>query len=197
MSHQRLLGFAMAIAALGLASGCPSGTAPVPSPTPTATPEESPSPAETPSPSPTAMPTPSPSPTATVSPVPTATPSPVPTDAAAVSFKDGAFTPASVLVTSGGTVTWKNEDTEKHAVVSEEIGGTLNGGFRGTGDIEPGASRSVIFNGLGEKKYRCSYHPEETGTVTVMNEPVASPTPSPTPTPTGTPTATPTPTPTP
>jgi plastocyanin len=103
---------------------------------------------------------------ATTSPSPTPTPSPSPVTAATVSFKDGGFYPENVVITSAGTVTWKNESDGVHTITPKEIGT-----FRGTGDVEPTqSSRAVMFSGIGTKEYYCIHHPTEIGTVTVVGE---------------------------
>ena len=172
MPNRRLLSFSLALAALALVSGCPSGTAPTPSPEPSgsATPEVSPtpSPAATPTPSPEPMESPTPMASPSASPEPSPSPSPASQENATVSIKDGVLTPENVVVAANGAVTWLNDESEEsdvmHALVPVEIGD-----FRGTGNIDPGReSAPRQFNGPGIKKYFCSIHPEEKGTITVL-----------------------------
>jgi plastocyanin len=82
-------------------------------------------------------------------------------------FKDGGeLQSANVTIYQGGTVTWKNSDSQVHNIVPAELFD-----FRGTGDIEPSASsRAVLFNGLGTKAWYCTKHPDEKGTITVVEE---------------------------
>lgn len=172
MSKTRLLTFTLAIATIGLVQGCPgpaSTTNPTPAPTTTpAAQAASPSPSAEASPSPEASPTPSmepsPSPSPSESPSPTPSPSPSATDTATVSFKDSAMAPASVTIVQGGTVKFENDDTAVHSIVPSELFD-----FRGTGDIEPGStSRAILLNGLGTHTYYCSKHPDEKGSIMVV-----------------------------
>ena len=71
----------------------------------------------------------------------------------AVTITDGAFSPASLAVAPGDTVTWTNQDDRPHTVTA------ANGAFD-SGNLEPGASFSFTFTDAGTTGYACSYHPE-------------------------------------
>lgn len=116
---------------------------------------------------------------------------------AGVSIKDFAFTPSSVAVNVGGTVTWTNND----GGVSHSA--TANAGSFDTGVFASG-SRTVSLARAGTFGYHCSVHPFMQGTVTVAGPsstppppPVATPPPTPAPTPIPIVVATPEPTPAP
>ena len=77
--------------------------------------------------------------------------------------KGGGFDPANYWVVPGATVTWINTDQQSHTVTSNE--GEFN-----SGDIAPGSSYSYTFTGKGPHSYYCSYHPEEAGTIHVVEK---------------------------
>ena len=77
-----------------------------------------------------------------------------------IQLKAFAFTPASVTVRAGTTVTWKNLDEEPHTVVS-------NSGVFRSGALDQNDSFSFKFDEPGEYRFICSIHPHMQGTVTV------------------------------
>jgi len=77
-----------------------------------------------------------------------------------VTIKTFMFTPMSVSVTAGSTVTWKNADEEPHTVTSE------TGLFR-SGGLDTDQTFSFKFDKPGVYKYSCSIHPQMIGTITV------------------------------
>jgi plastocyanin len=69
------------------------------------------------------------------------------------------FTPGSVTVNIGDTVTWRNDDTAGHtATAASEFD---------TGAIAPGATAEITFATAGTFAYVCSIHPQMSGTVVV------------------------------
>ena len=80
--------------------------------------------------------------------------------AATVSIKNMAFSPGSLSVVTGSTVTWTNSDTTIHTVTAD------NGGFN-SGNIAIGATYSMVFSSAGTFSYHCILHPEMTGKVMV------------------------------
>jgi plastocyanin len=70
------------------------------------------------------------------------------------------FAPASLSVTAGSTVTWKNQDDEPHTVVSD------SGLFRSAA-MDTNESFSFRFDKPGTYTYACSIHPRMVGTVIV------------------------------
>jgi plastocyanin len=76
----------------------------------------------------------------------------------AVTIEGFAFSPGTVTVNVGDSVTWTNNDTAAH---------TATGSGFDTGNIADGASDSVTFQSAGTFDYACSIHPQMTGTVVV------------------------------
>ena len=67
------------------------------------------------------------------------------------------FSPGTVTVAVGGTVTWTNNDIVTHT--------TTQTGWNG--EVAPGARFARVFPTAGSFDYRCSIHTGMTGTVTV------------------------------
>jgi plastocyanin len=89
----------------------------------------------------------------------------------AVAISGFSFSPASVTVSVGDTVTWTNSDAQAHTATADDASwdtGTIAGS---------GATGAVTFTIAGAYPYHCSIHPTMTGTVTVQ---AAAPTPAPT-----------------
>jgi plastocyanin len=80
--------------------------------------------------------------------------------AASVSIKNMAFTPGTLSVAAGATVTWANSDSTIHTVTADD-------GSSNSGNIAIGATYSKVFNSAGTFSYHCSIHPEMTGKVIV------------------------------
>ena len=78
---------------------------------------------------------------------------------AKVSIDNFTFSPASIIVKVGDTVTWTNHDDIPHAVVSA-------GKFRSKA-LDTDNSFSFTFTAAGDYPYFCSLHPHMTGTVKV------------------------------
>lgn len=85
-----------------------------------------------------------------------------PSNTNAVTIENMAFTPASITVKKGTTVTWANKDPMTHTVT--EIDGQQG---PDSGNLEQGQSYSFTYNTVGTFKYNCSLHTYMTGTVTV------------------------------
>lgn len=78
----------------------------------------------------------------------------------AVAISGSAFSPATVTVTVGDTVTWANGDQISHTA-------TADGGSFDTGTLGNGDSNTVTFSTAGAFPYHCAIHPAMTGTITV------------------------------
>ena len=78
----------------------------------------------------------------------------------AVSIAGSAFSPPSLTVTVGDTVTWTNSDDIPHTA-------TADGGSFDTGTLDQGASNTVTFDTAGTFPYHCTIHPQMTGAITV------------------------------
>jgi amicyanin len=88
----------------------------------------------------------------------------------AVTISDFAFTPATLTVTAGDTVTWTNDDPIVHTATS------TTGAFD-SGDLVQKASYSVTFTTPGTYEYLCTPHPTMTGRI-VVEAAAAAPTPA-------------------
>ena len=77
-----------------------------------------------------------------------------------VTIQGDAFTPSSLTVKVGDTVTWINNDNHDHTVTSDN--GTFN-----SGNIANGSTFSFTFNTAGTYSYNCSIHTSMTGTIVV------------------------------
>jgi plastocyanin len=75
-------------------------------------------------------------------------------------MKDFMFTPMSVTVKAGDTVTWANKDDEPHTVVSD------NGLFRSAA-LDTDETFSFKFDKPGTYHFTCSIHPRMVGTIVV------------------------------
>ena len=71
--------------------------------------------------------------------------------AMAVTIKDYAFTPATLTVPAGTTVTWTNNDPVPHTA-------TASDGSFDSGNLNPGQSFSFTFATPGSFSYVCQYH---------------------------------------
>ena len=101
-----------------------------------------------------------------------------------VTIADFQFTPASITIHVGDTVTWTNHGPSAHTA-------TANNGSFNTGVLQKGQSASHTFNTAGTFTYICSIHPFMHGTVVVLAN-TTSTTPATTPTSTTPATTTPT-----
>ena len=79
----------------------------------------------------------------------------------AVSISGFSYSPGSVTVAVGDTVTWTNSDAQAHTATADDASWD-------SGSIGNGASGTVTFSTAGTFPYHCSIHPEMTGTVTVQ-----------------------------
>jgi hypothetical protein len=77
-----------------------------------------------------------------------------------VSIVDFLFSPGSVAVDAGGTVTWTNNGPSLHTV-------TATDGSFDSGQMAAGASFSHTFASAGTFSYFCAIHPDMVGSVTV------------------------------
>ena len=92
-----------------------------------------------------------------------------------VTIADFAFSPATVTIRAGDTITWTNDDAIVHTATS------TTGAFD-SGDLAPGKSYSVTFTTAGTYDYFCAPHPTMTGQIVVQ---AAAPAPTAAPSPAG------------
>ena len=81
----------------------------------------------------------------------------------AVQMANIAFTPASVTVTPGSTVTWTNNDSVPHTVSFGDQGP------QNSQTIDPGGTFQALFEGAGSYAYLCTLHPAMSGVVEVVD----------------------------
>jgi plastocyanin len=71
-----------------------------------------------------------------------------------------AFTPSTITVAAGTTITWTNQDMVVHNVTS-------NPALFSSGSLGNGATFSFKFSNKGTYSYSCTLHPSMVGTVIV------------------------------
>jgi plastocyanin len=101
---------------------------------------------------------------------PTSTPSAVKTQvqgAQTVNMQNFAFTPATITVPKGTTVTWINQDSANHQILNDATGTLGQGVLFSSNSLPKGASYSFKFDTAGTYPYHCSIHPSMKGTVVV------------------------------
>jgi len=79
-----------------------------------------------------------------------------------VTIQNFAFSPASITIKKGTTVTWTNKDSATHTVTESDSSTGPD-----SGDLANGKSYSFTYNQTGTFSYHCSIHPNMTGTVKV------------------------------
>jgi amicyanin len=81
--------------------------------------------------------------------------------ATTVSIDNFTFTPPTVTVKAGTTVTWSNKDDIPHGIAS------ANGAFTKSKALDTDDSYSFTFTTPGTYQYFCYIHPHMTGTIVV------------------------------
>src|ERR1700761_5492269 len=81
--------------------------------------------------------------------------------AGAISIDNFTFTPQTLTVKAGTTVTWTNRDDIPHGIASED------NAFSRSNALDTDASYSFKFTTPGTYKYFCYVHPHMTGTIVV------------------------------
>jgi plastocyanin len=89
-----------------------------------------------------------------------------------VTIAGRAFSPSSVTVRAGGTITFANDDDRAHTVTARD--GSFDSGVLGSG-----ARWARRFASAGTFRYFCAIHPEMTGLVTVPTSSGSVPPPAP------------------
>jgi plastocyanin len=79
-----------------------------------------------------------------------------------IKISNFAFFPSSITIHPGETITWTNDDSAAHTIVSD------SGAEIGSSSLSKGQSYSHTFNTPGTYNYRCSIHPSMKGTVIVQ-----------------------------
>jgi amicyanin len=117
-----------------------------------------------------------PAPAAPAAPATPAAAAPAAAGGTTVMIMNYAFSPASVTVNAGTTVTWTNQDAAAHNVVVSSGPETFS-----SPTLQTGQSFSFTFTKAGTYSYYCAIHPEMKATVTVngtSQPPPTSPPPS-------------------
>jgi len=83
-----------------------------------------------------------------------------------VSVGDNFFDPASVTVTSGSTIVWKNMGSHNHTATSGSP--SARSGLFDSGALNPNQSFQHTFSSPGSFSYFCTVHPEMTGMIIVQ-----------------------------
>ena len=78
----------------------------------------------------------------------------------AVNIAGFAFSPKSVTIAVGDTVTWTNADAQGHTATADDASFD-------TGTISTGNAKSVTFSTAGTFGYHCKIHPAMTATIVV------------------------------
>lgn len=102
-------------------------------------------------------------------------PAPAPPAAGDVTIIDRSFSPTTIEVAAGGSVTWANNDGEEHTVTANDISWD-------SGIFDTGGTFTRTFQTAGSFGYFCLLHPDMTGTVVVTGS-GGSPAPAPDPVP--------------
>ena len=98
-------------------------------------------------------------PPTTTTPAAVAAPPTVP-GAATATIADFSFSPATVTVPAGTTVTWRNTGSVRHTVTADD-------GSFDSGNLSARDSFSMAFATAGSFAYHCAIHPQMVGSVVV------------------------------
>ncbi len=84
--------------------------------------------------------------------------------AASVTIQNFAFTPQTLTVKAGTTVTWTNSDSAPHTVTSADgISTSANTTSLFNGSVNPGQTFSYTFTKAGTYYYLCTIHRSQAG----------------------------------
>lgn len=79
------------------------------------------------------------------------------------------FDPRFITIQTGETIEWLNDDTNKHLILSHKFGQPTD--LLRIGPITPGEAQSrTIDYGVPRIDYLCSLHPEERGTIVILEK---------------------------
>lgn len=78
-----------------------------------------------------------------------------------ITIQNFAFSPQTLNVKAGDTVTWTNEDSVGHKIASD------TGSELGSDTLQNGATYSHTFSAAGTYAYHCAIHPSMKGTIVV------------------------------
>ena len=84
-----------------------------------------------------------------------------------VSINVGGFSPKTITIKTGESITWTNNDSENHTVNSDPHPTHTLYSFLNAGLIKPGDKKTVMFERAGKYTYHDHLNPSLTGSVTV------------------------------
>jgi plastocyanin len=84
-----------------------------------------------------------------------------------VTIQNFAFTPATVSIPKGTTVSWVNKDSSNHVIVNDAQGSIAQGALFTSNSLLKGESYLFKFETPGTYPYHCSIHPSMKGTIVV------------------------------
>ena len=79
-----------------------------------------------------------------------------------IEIKDFMFSPPTITVKSGETITWINRDDEPHTIVS------VGKKFQKSSALDTDEQFTITAGAPGAYEYFCSVHPKMTGTIVVQ-----------------------------
>ncbi len=86
-----------------------------------------------------------------------------------VTIQNFAFSPATITVPRGTTVTWVNQDSASHTIFSDAPGPGGQGSLFSSNSLANGEGYSYKFDNPGTYLYHCSVHPSMKATVIVTS----------------------------
>ena len=84
-----------------------------------------------------------------------------PASGSVVNIVNFAFSPGTLTIKAGTTVTWTNNDSTTHNVASDS-------GVFSSGNLSPNSQFSYTFNSTGTFPYHCTIHTYMKGTIIVQ-----------------------------
>lgn len=90
---------------------------------------------------------------------------PAPTATNQVAIRNFAFSPPSITVKKGTTVSWTNQDSTQHSVTPDDE----TAEFKSSPLLAQGQAYQVTFNTIGTFTYHCTPHTDMKATVTVTD----------------------------
>jgi len=84
-----------------------------------------------------------------------------------ITIKNSAFSPPTLTIKAGTTVTWINEDSEPHKVTSDPHPAHTDLPELVSGDLSKGQSYNFTFTKTGTFGYHCHLHPFMKGQIVV------------------------------
>lgn len=83
-----------------------------------------------------------------------------------ISVQDSSFSPGTLTISVGTTVTWRHNGNTVHTVTSGDRGNPS--GMFDSGDMNNGNTFQFTFNNTGTFSYHCIYHIGMNGTIIVQ-----------------------------